>query len=38
MSTTLQRDLPGNSEHSANSLAPSLAPTDWSNLMMVSLH
>ena len=30
MSTTLQRDLPGNSEHSANSLAPSLAPTDWS--------
>ena len=30
MSTTVQRDLPGNSEHSANSLAPSLVPTDWS--------
>ena len=30
MSTTVQRDLPGNSEHSANSLAPPLAPTDGS--------
>ena len=30
MSTTVQRDLPGNGEHSDNSLAPSLVPTDWS--------